>query len=265
MHKSFLCLYFSLVTLTSAFAQEIEIGTTIGFSNYFGDLAPTPVLTETKPAGAIFGRYNISSSFAFTGSFSIGLVSGSDQNFTENQYRNLSFRSNIYEMATLVEFNFFKYGIGVLDKPYTTYIFAGIAATGFNPQANVNGIWIDLPNIQTEGKKYSTLALSVPFGMGFKWRLTKHFALEGNVGFRRLYSDYLDDVSGTYPNVLSILENNGELAAFLSDRSVEISGQPFTSKEGYRRGNSDFDDWYIMGGISLTYRFYSRIKCSRFY
>lgn len=265
MQKLILTLCLFVATNARTFSQEIEIGTTIGFSNYLGDLAPTPVLTETKPGGAIFGRYNISSSFAFTGSFSVGMVSGTDQNFKENQYRNLSFRSNIYEMATLVEFNFFKYGAGVLDKRYTTYLFLGLAATGFNPQANVNGLWIDLSNIQTEGEKYSTLAVSVPFGMGFKWRMTKHFALEGNVGFRRLYSDYLDDVSGTYPNVLSKLENNGELAALLSDRSVEISGQSFTSKKGYRRGNSDFDDWYIMGGISLTYRFYSRIKCSRFY
>lgn len=247
------------------YAQEIEIGTTIGFSNYFGDLAPTPVLKETKPAGALFGRYNISSSFAFTSSLSAGLVTGNDQNFKENQYRNLSFRSSIYEMATLVEFNFFKYGVGVLDKRYTTYIFLGIAATSFNPQANVNGTWINLSNIQTEGKKYSTLAISVPFGMGFKCRMSKHFALEGNIGFRRLYSDYLDDVSGTYPNVITMLEKNGQLAALLSDRSVEVTGQPFSNKEGYRRGNNDFDDWYIMGGISLTYRFYSRIKCSRFY
>ncbi len=265
MQKRILTLCLIVAINAPTFSQEIEIGTTIGVSNYFGDLAPSPVLKEIKPAGAIFGRYNISSSFAFTGSFSVAMVSGTDQNFKENQYRNLSFRSSIYEMATLVEFNFSKYGVGVLDKRYTTYIFLGLAATGFNPQANVNGTWINLSNIQTEGKRYSTLAVSVPFGMGFKCRMTKHLALEGNIGFRRLYSDYLDDVSGTYPNVLSILENNGELAALLSDRSVEVSGQPFTSKEGYRRGNSDFDDWYIIGGISLTYRFYSRIKCSRFY
>lgn len=259
------CIIFFILLRHAVSAQQVEVGAMLGFGNYFGDLANTPVLSETYPAGGVFARYNLSSSFALTGSINTTMVSGSDKNFSENQYRNLSFRSVIVEYGATIEFNYFKYGVGVLDKPYTSYIFAGISAFNFNPQTKYNGGWVDLNNIQTEGKKYGLLSVAIPFGIGFKWRISKHFSMEGNFGLRKTFTDYLDDVSGTYPNVLTQLEKKGYLAALLSDRSVELSGEPFTSKEGYRRGNSDFSDWYMIGGVCLSYRIYNRIKCARFY
>lgn len=266
MYKKLIFLFFqSVCFVIVSCAQAFEIGATIGAANYLGDLSPELVIKETKPAGGIFARYNLSSSFALTGSFSSGMVSGSDANFNQNSYRNLSFRSMVYEYAGIVEFNYFKYGVGVLDKHLTSYIFVGLAGFNFNPQANIRGEWMNLSNIQTEGKKYNKFSMAIPFGMGVKWRVGKHLALEANVGFRKTYTDYLDDVSGVYPNVLEQLNKRGPLGAMLTDRSVEITKQPFTSKEGMSRGNSDFKDWYIMSGISLTYRFYSRIKCVRFY
>jgi hypothetical protein len=173
----------------------------IGFGNYFGDLAPVPVITETNPAGGIFARYNISSSFALTGSINTTMVSGSDKNFSYNNYRNLNFRSMIYEYATVLEFNYFKYGVGVLDKRATSYLFLGVSAFRFSPQTQYQGQWIDLSNIRTENVAYNLYSFAVPFGMGFKLRLNKHFAFEGNIGLRMTFTDYLDDVSGTYPNI----------------------------------------------------------------
>lgn len=247
------------------YAQRVEVGAMIGFGNYIGDLASSPVITETYPAGGVFARYNVSSSFALTAAINGTMVGGHDKNFKENAYRNLSFRSMVVEYGALVEFNYFKYGVGVLDKPYTSYLFAGLSAFHFNPQAEYNGEWIDLNQIQTEGKKYGLLSFAIPFGMGFKWRVSRHISLEANFGFRKTFTDYLDDVSQEYPNVLTQLETKGYLAALLSDRSVELYGEPFSSKEGYRRGNPDFDDWYMMGGFCVSYRIYNRMKCARFY
>lgn len=106
----------SLLITQPAFAQRLEVGVMVGASNYVGDLAPSMVGSETHMAGGIFGRYNISPSFAFTASYYRTQLSGNDKNFSFNQPRNLSFRNNIKEYAGVIEFNFLKYALGVDRK-----------------------------------------------------------------------------------------------------------------------------------------------------
>lgn len=260
---------FILVVLVSGarttFAQRIEVGATIGCANYVGDLAPSMVITETKPAGGIFGRYNMSSSFAFTASMMITQVSGSDQHFSFNAPRNLSFRSNITEFSGVFEFNYLKYALGVRDQNFTSYIFLGLGVFSYNPQAFYDNSWVDLRPIQTENKSYSTVSMAVPFGIGVKWRISRHLALESSIGFRKTYTDYLDDVSHSYADPIQKAQTMGTTAGILTDRSIEINNGTPQFKQGYRRGNADFNDWYLIGGISLSVRIFDRQKCARFY
>jgi hypothetical protein len=261
----FLVPFLFILPARKSCAQRIEVGATLGAANYVGDLAPSMVASETHPALGFFGRYNISSSFAVTAGINFTRVSGSDKHFPVNQPRNLSFRSNITEYATTVEFNFSKYALGILDKKFTSYVFLGLGMFQYNPQAYYRNEWIDLRGIQTEGKSYNTLSMMIPFGMGIKWRMNRSFALEASVGFRKTYTDYLDDVSDTYSDVAQQQQNKGITAAILTDRSAEINNGEFRNKPGYRRGNPDFNDWYVMGGITLSYRIFNRQKCARFY
>jgi hypothetical protein len=246
-------------------AQRIEVGATIGCANYVGDVSPSLVLKETKPAIGFFGRYNFSSSFAFTGSLLVTQIEGSDQNFAFNAPRNLSFRSNITEVSGVFEFNYLKYALGVRDQNFTSYLFLGLGMFSYNPQANYDGSWIDLRPIRTENKSYSTVSLAVPFGIGIKWRMSRHLALESSIGFRKTYTDYLDDVSSTYADPVQKAQTMGTAAGVLTDRSSEINNGTPQFKPGYRRGNADFNDWYIIGGISLSVRIFDRQKCARFY
>ncbi len=254
-----------VLSTLSASAQRIEIGVTLGAANYVGDLAPTMVVKETKPALGFFGRYNMSSSFAFTGSMLFTRVSGADQNFTFNAPRNLSFRSGITEFSGVFEFNYFKYALGVRDQNFTSYLFLGLGAFRYNPQAYFEGNWVDLRPIQTENKSYSKFSFAVPFGMGIKWRISRHLALESSIGFRKTYTDYLDDVSQTYADPVKKGEERGTTAAILTDRSAELNNGVPQFREGYKRGNSDFNDWYVIGGVSLSIRIFDRHKCARFY
>lgn len=248
-----------------AMAQRVEVGATVGFANYVGDLAPSMVIGETKPALGFFGRYNLSSSFALTGGINFTQVSGSDKNFDFNKPRNLSFRSNITEFSGIAEFNYFKYGLGVLDKTFTSYIFLGLAVFKYNPQAYIQNDWVDLRPIETEGSRYGTASVAIPFGIGFKWRLSRHLALESSFGFRRTYTDHLDDVSKTYADVAKQQSTKGTLAATLTDRSAELNNGTPQYQAGYKRGNSDFNDWYVIGGVTLSVRIFDRQKCARFY
>ncbi len=255
-----------IVVFKISFSQNIEIGTTIGMANYIGDLAPTPVIQETKGAGGAFMRINMSSTWAWTNSLMVAEVSGNDKNFDFNAARNLNFRSNIYEYASTFEFNYLKYGVGVLDNKFTSYLFAGIAVFGFNPQGQYNGQWVNLKDLHTEGSEntYQSYSFAVPFGIGLKWRINKNISLECQFGFRKTYTDYLDDVSKTYPDINVQLQKS-HIAAVMTDPSSLLNEGTFVNKKGYKRGNPDFNDWYMIGGVSISYRIYSRVKCARFY
>lgn len=246
-------------------AQRIELGFTAGGMNYVGDLAPNMVMSESHFAYGIFGRYNISSSFALTLSRNKGTISGSDQNVAENQFRNLSFKTSIDEYMGVIEFNYLKYALGVLDKKYTSYVFLGAGMLRYNPQTYFEGGWVDLRPIQTENVAYSDFTVIVPFGIGFKWRFAEAYAFEANLGFRKVFTDYLDDVSSVYPDPVSTAQRKGAKGAMITDRTAELNGNVPQYKVGDKRGNADFNDWYVSAGISFSYRIFAKQKCPRFF
>ena len=257
-HFSILFPTILLIVASNLSAQNLEVGASVGAANYFGDLAPTPVVTETKSAAGLFARINLSSTWAWNNSFMFAQVSGNDKNFSFNSNRNLNFKTDIYEYSSVIEFNYLKYGVGVLDNKFTSYLFAGIGIFSFNPQGYYNGQWYNLREYQTEGVSYQTYSFAIPFGIGLKWIVNKNFNLECQFGFRKTFTDYLDDVSNTYPDNTK----RGLIASMLSDPS---KGGATENKLGFKRGNSDISDWYMIGQIGLSYRFYRKVKCSRFY
>ena len=90
----------------------------------------------------------------------------------------------------------------------------------------------------------------MPFGGGIKLKLKKRLGLQFEVGVRKTYTDYLDDVSTTYADQLEIRKEYGKIAGQLSDRSLEKAQGGNT---GHQRGNSTDKDWYYFAGIQLNY------------
>ena len=73
-------------------------------------------------------------------------------------------------------------------------------------------------------------------------------------GFRKTFTDYLDDVSGSYVNYHELERENGQLAAELANRTGEYFGSdPVILPTGTQRGNEQADDWYFMGGVTISY------------
>ena len=89
-------------------AQNWEYGFMVGASNYHGDLAYNIVPNETHLAQGMPTCVTIS---RLTGRTSLRklhmpTISGSDANFDDYKYRNLSFESEIWEFNNVFEFNF---------------------------------------------------------------------------------------------------------------------------------------------------------------
>lgn len=263
MSKTFITILLSLGLLGSLNAQYFETGVLLGAANYFGDLQNEKIeSSEYNPALGAFVRYNLTKHFSLEGHLLQTRVSGSDENSTliTDQRRNLSFRSDIYEVGVLGEFNVVPFNIPA-GKRASPYIFAGISGFYFNPQAQYRGDWIDLQPIGTEGqgradysdlKKYSLVSFSIPFGLGFKFAVSDRVNVGVKFGVRKTFTDYLDDVSGVYPDIERLREEDS-LAAALSFREPEslenVTGNPV----GLPRGNSANDDWYFLGGLTISF------------
>ncbi|HCS19783.1 MAG TPA: hypothetical protein DIW47_04325 [Bacteroidetes bacterium] len=263
--KAFLVFLFFLQSFAQA--QYWEAGGFIGGSNYNGDLARHVVLPETNLSFGAFGKYNMSEYVSWRFGVNYAKVSGGDYNFENYQYRNLSFFSHLWELDNRLEFNFVRFGTGVLAKRSSSFLFAGINLFYFNPKAEYNGNIIQLHPLGTEGqmldnkKNYSRVNVALPIGLGYKYSLSANWVLGVELGVRKTFTDYLDDVSGTYPNFELLQANNGSAAVALSDRSGEINSRTRSASQGDFRGDPAIKDWYYIGGFTLSYRF-SRIRCT---
>lgn len=250
-----------------AFPQIIEIGAMAGGSFYIGDLNPAPRFSLIQPAfGGVF-RYNFDPRWALKASLLSGKLQGADSLSNAYEGRQLNFQSPLTEISTQIELSFLDYFTGSSRDGFSPYLFGGVALFLFNPQADYNGQLVDLQPLKTEGqdtkaypdrKPYSTVSVSFPFGLGFKYSLGKKVCVGAEWGMRKTLTDYIDDVSTTYYLDGSTIDP-GNLAEILSDPGMDH--QP-----GMQRGNSRSNDWYSIAGVFLTYRFslYKAPKCNQF-
>ncbi|MGD1847647.1 MAG: DUF6089 family protein [Salibacteraceae bacterium] len=250
---------FLLLWCISAFGQRdksFELGIFAGVSFYNGELNPWAQYSPdfTRPAFGIIGRKNLNRRWAIKFNAYYGRIAGDDSKVNQdaNQTRNLSFESRLWDVGSQFEFNFVPFHpLDDKSSPITPYLFWGLSVFGFNPTTDLQGNQYELQPLKTEGQSrgYRRTSVGMPFGLGIKTRLNHRVLLGFEWGIRRTWTDYLDDVSTTYPDA-GILDG---VAADLSDRSFENVG-PNGTNWGTQRGNPNRKDWYTFSGLTLTIR-----------
>ena len=173
-------------------------------------------------------------------------------------------RVDLYRGALIGEFNILGYQPYGLARPFSPYVFVGIAGSKFNPKARYLGNWEALQPLGTEGQgmagfdaPYKRFALAIPFGLGVKYALTDRINLGLELGARPTFTDYLDDVSGDYVTYPDLRDGNGTRAAALGNRTGELTenGEPVIVETGLQRGDEAKKDWYFILGVTATYNF----------
>jgi hypothetical protein len=246
----------------STSAQVSEIGITGGVAYYIGDLNPTRHYPkDTKIAYGVLYRYNFSDRYAIRLQGLTSRMQSYDSNSSDSLQllRNLHFRARLLEFSALVEVNFRKYRSRDKDsKRWTPFMFAGLAYFRANPQAQLDDTWYDLQPLGTEGQgtsaggeSYGVDNICIPFGVGVKVNFGR-LDMQLEWGLRRTYTDYLDDVSGSYVDRDQLAFENGPLAATLADPSV-LATLPDYPNADRARGDPNTRDWYQYTGLSLTY------------
>jgi hypothetical protein len=171
----------------------------------------------------------------------LGKVSADDK-YGRNKERNLNFSSQVSEGSLDVQ-----YLITPLDQHvFTPYIFAGIAIYHYDPYTfDSAGTKYYLKPLSTEGEgfvsgrnDYSLTQFSIPFGVGLKMPLSDDINVGFEIGYRKLFNDYVDDVSTDFVDENVLLANRGAKAVELSYRGDELKGGVQTyPAAGVQRGN----------------------------
>ena len=81
-------------------------------------------------------------------------------------------------------------------------------------------------------KPYSLTEVGIPIGGGIRLQLSKHVTMSFEVSARKLFTDYLDDVSSTQFLYNDIKRGNGTLAAKLSLPGFEENGLAADTRKG---------------------------------
>ena len=187
--------------------------------------------------------------------------------------RNLSFRSPIREASLLLEFHpvdlFRNFDPDANPPAFSPYIIGGVGYFHFNPQANLNGEWIALRPLHTEGegfaeypdsKEYSLNQTNFSYGLGVSYQVGDRFNLRLEYITRNLHTDYLDDVHGKYidPAVFSkYLTGNQLTDALLLYKRIRPGAKPEDTTQGIGsiRGNPTNNDSYFTVVFKVGYIF----------
>lgn len=211
---------------TETFAQQIlghrsEIGFGLGTFNYTGDLVRTYNFGSSKPAATVFYRSNISNVISLRTAVTAGKIGASDLRKPIDAFataRAASFNLFLFEAAASFEYHFLDWRDSKRRLRFTPYLFAGAGLFGFS-------------GVQQKNAEYSNIQFAIPFGGGMKYVLNPKYYIAFEIGIRKTFFDYLDNISEGNPSI-----------------------------KNYQYGNVFDNDNYFFTGITLTYTFYD-IPC----
>lgn len=176
---------------------SLDIGVFGGAGTYFGDMTKIEFSESVNPAYGAFVRYNFNPRYALRLNVFNGKI-GAEGEFN-NQLWNVdpitkvpvtnewSFNKSVMDVSLQFEWNFFKYIVGHKETPYTTYIFGGVGMQFYDNPDSISGYDVD-------NDRSSEITATIPFGLGFKFNLSKRIGLGIEGGLRKTFSDKLDDL-----------------------------------------------------------------------
>ncbi|MCU0356300.1 MAG: DUF6089 family protein [Cyclobacteriaceae bacterium] len=202
-------------------AQRSEVGFGFGTFNYTGDLIPTYRLANSSPAGTIFYRSNASKVVSLRATVTAGQLRGEEipiDAFAAT--RGASFDIFLFETSLGFEYHFLDWRDDKRPLRYTPYLFVGFGLFGIS-------------GYDSKPEEYSNIQTSLPFGGGFKYVVNPKYYVAFEVGIRKTFFDYLDNVS-------------------VGDQTTK----------NFQYGNPNTFDNYFFVGVTFTRTFYD-IPCPR--
>jgi len=290
-------LFIFLTISLELLAQQHELSVGLGTSYYYGDLnsknsslGPLNIFSEAtdwntyRPAMTLSYRGYVNDYFSFGFGYTYAKLTGNDNYSKGNstaeagfyrKVRNLSFFTDVY--STTIDFRF---------EPWRTYerwnssswlrspyIGLGLGIFQFNPKTTFRGREIELQPLGTEGQgrlgygaKYNLVQPFIPMSFGIQiYDPNRIFSLGFDITYGFTFTDYIDDVSGSYADPLIFEDDIGSVSSSdiqeLANRNIFGQLDPtygYITKPGEIRGNKDNNDNYFIAQLRFSWFFSKR-------
>lgn len=271
--KKIFILFFILSITTVSKAQWLwDYGFSMGVSNYLGDIGGKEKtrrdfvadmkMAKTRWNFGGFARYKVKPKISLKVALEYLRIEGDDKlssNPARNT-RNLNFRNDMFDLGLTGEVFFFEDNdLGNTYRyrnGFRAYVFAGVGGYYSNPKANKDGSWTKLRPLHTEGVQYKAIGVNIPMGIGFYFTIHKKHRIGYELNYRTTFTDYLDDISGNYPDNPSLSGDPslslraGELNAVITK---ENEGLYASHDWGQKRGDKTHKDAYMTMSISYSH------------
>ncbi|MEO6301697.1 MAG: hypothetical protein ABIP51_00865, partial [Bacteroidia bacterium] len=126
------------------------------------------------------------------------------------------------------------------------------------------GEWVKMRPYADEGYAYKAVVFNIPMGLGFYFTFDKKHRIGFEMNYRKTFTDYIDDISGNYPDT----PPGDAYSQGLILRSTELDAQTISDNKGaynshtwgQKRGDRTHKDGYMT--MSLSYSHVIRGKSS---
>jgi hypothetical protein len=206
---------------------KLELGLGIGPMFFLGDLGGAAGIGKTfvkdldlpltKLCKGLYLNYYPTEFIGLRLAGNLGHLEGNDAEAPakggaeeDRKYRNLHFKSKISEAYAAIEFYptyFFEKYDGLQGK-LRPYFLGGIGIYHFDPQTkDTDGSWVKTAPLRLEGQGFPEYPDSKPYkltqknvlaGFGFKYYIKENAYIGFEILHRKLFTDYVDDVSHNY-------------------------------------------------------------------
>jgi len=240
-------------------AQNFHFSARLGVANYQGDLqAKRVTFKQAKFLGSLGAQFDLSEHFTARTYFTLSSLQADDKKGTSSmQARNLNFSTKLFDWELSAQYNI----LSLNNSWFTPYVFAGIGLYHFNPYTHTtDGTKTYLKPLSTEGqgivagqKEYKLTQFNIPLGIGATYAVTEDIRVGLELGYRKLFTDYLDDVSTNYADQAVLLSAKGQTAVDLAYRGDEVGSGAYPAAKTSRGGANEKDGYYYMA-LTVTVR-----------
>ena len=270
--KKFIILVFLCFVSTFVKSQWLwDFGGTMGATNYLGDIGGKEgtrrdfvsdvKLAKTRWNFGGFVRYKWRPKIYLKAAIDYIRLEGDDKLSTNpgRRYRNFNFKNDIADLGLTAEYVFYENNdLGNTYRyrnGFKAYIFGGMGGFMSNPKTFYRGEWVALQPLATEGYQYRKFVMNIPMGVGFFFTLNKKHRIGFEMNYRKTFTDYLDDISDSYPAdpgddyTRGLIIRTGELDAATK---AEDPGAVSSHTWGAKRGESAHKDLYVSMAVSYS-------------
>ncbi len=200
--------------------RDVNFGAFLGTSYYMGDINPNRHFYRPNPSLGLIYRINLNKHYSIRASGYYSYLSGSDIDFgsrinSDRYFEPVEFNTSIIDGTLQFEFNYLPFVPNLGNWEYTTYVAGGIGYSiiiSSRVRTNLDADYLRNPIPH----------LTIPFGIGFKFNVSRRVSAGFEWSFRKTFTDRIDFLQNPTGDI-SLIHNN---------------------------------DWYSFAGLFITYKFF---------